>query len=177
MKPYVQFCLDRFRAWGLDRCLRAAVLVLAALLVLQGGRYLFAGHSARALAQRVKTIAATPERSDRKPFTEYAAILDKGLIGKKESGRGGAPPPLNVYGVLGNKALVGGSPNDATLVEVGKPLPNGETLAEVTPTGIVLEKDGKKRTQTVFPSLGTSDTPKAPEPPATPPPSAEPKTN
>jgi hypothetical protein len=176
MADKVKLLLAKARAVGLDRALALLFVALCLLLMIQGLRFVGAALSSRGMASRVNTGAVAPERTDRKPATDYDAILEKGLLGKREKGGGpsGPAPAVTVFGILGNKALLGASANDAKPFAIGAEVPGGEKLVEIGTAEVVLEKDGNKRTLKVFPSLSAPKSTTAAAPGATPPGAAPP---
>ena len=54
---------------------------------------------------------------------------------------------------MGVNALIGSSSKDAKLYNVGDKLPSGEEIVKIRCGEIVLEKDGKQRTECVFAEL------------------------
>ncbi|MBI5093042.1 MAG: hypothetical protein HZB26_11465 [Candidatus Hydrogenedentes bacterium] len=162
--------LARARALGLDRALALLFVALAFLLVIQGCRFVAAAVSSRGLADRVRSGIVAPERTERKALNEYDPIMDKGLLGKRDKGGSGpgSASAVNVFGILGSKALLGASANDAKLYSVGADIPGGEKLVEIGNAEVVLEKDGKRRTVKVFPTSPSTPPAASPVPDARP---------
>jgi hypothetical protein len=149
--------------WGAGNCLAALLVLLALLLVLQGPRYVLARFGLRGLAENIRVNLDSAGAAERKPLAEYNTILDKGLLGKGHSNQ---PSGQTLFGILGNQALIGMSPNDAKTYDVGADLPGGEKIVEINVATVVLEKNGNKNTLSVFPDPGAPGSPSPPSPPA-----------
>lgn len=119
--------------------------LLAALLALQGAAWLRVRRHERDLFTAMKPLSAAPEkRAEPRDIKEYAAVLENGVWASIK------PPPLRLHGILGDSALFGASPQDAQPFAVGAALPNGDKIVEIRINEVVLEKDGKQRTECVF---------------------------
>lgn len=142
--------------------------MLMILLLVQVVRYVGAKRLGRELVQVWETPAAA-QRVPGKDLKDYQKITETGHLGSKKK-----PKSAQLFGILGEVALIGSSPADAKPFAVGAQVPGGEKLVEIRLNEVVLEKDGKRRTVTLFdPNLPTkpgrphptSPTPK-PGPPA-----------
>jgi len=132
-----------------SEALKRLQVLLIVLLVLQGLRAIVPVARAEWL---LRSASAEEEQATREklrdPLTHYNAILEKGVLG--------IPPqeqPPQLFGVLGNVALIGGSPEQVQEFSEGAELPNGEKIVRIGVESVDLEKDGKKRTLTVFPEM------------------------
>lgn len=123
--------------------------VLIALLVLQGLRVALPAARAEWLLRAAAAEAPAKDREKfREPLDKFNAILEKGVLGVPPRE---APPQL--FGVLGNVALIGGAPEQVQELSEGATLPNGEKVVHIGVESVELEKDGQKRTLTVFPDM------------------------
>jgi hypothetical protein len=141
---------------------------MAVLLLVQGVRFGLTLPLGRRLAEYLRSSsAAPPQRNVTKAIEAYDVIFEKGVIGTKVQAR---PPKLMLMGVMGDSALLGTSPEDAKLYEVGAELPQGGKLIEIGSDMVVVEIDGKQQTITVFPELkqGAPGQEGAPGPPGMP---------
>ena len=165
MRPFMTRALVKLSAWDPDRGLLALACALTFLLMVQGVRYAAAGFLARGLAKSLKDVAAAPPKRDEiLNIDKYDAILDKGILGKKSDQ---APSSAKVFGIMGRTALIGLAPNEIKPYQVGEEVPGGEKILEIGPNKVVLEKDDKRRTATVFPDLEAKPA-KEGQPPAPP---------
>jgi hypothetical protein len=143
--------LTKLRALDPGKLLLAPVGILVVLLVAQGVRYY-------ALARLEKTLIGSLEqakqelsgsrRADAAELKEYDPITEHGILGTVSK-----PPPEKLWGIMGENALFGASPDKAKLYKVGEVLSTGEKIVEIGCAEIILEKDGKRRTQSVFPEV------------------------
>jgi hypothetical protein len=150
MKDVATRALAKLREWGPDKCLLALVGALVVLLLFQGVRLGFTWPLGRRLAEYLRSTSGTPKRKETKTLEAYDAILEKGVIGRKVEAR---PPKMVLLGIMGNSALLGMSPKDAKIYEVGADLPQGGKLIEIGTDKVVVEVQGKQKTITVFPEL------------------------
>ncbi len=151
MRDVAARALAKLREWGPDKCLLALAAVMAVLLLVQGVRFGLTLPLGRRLAQYLRSSSgAPPERNVARTIEAYDVIFEKGVIGTKVQAR---PPKLMLMGVMGNRALLGTSPKDAKLYEVGTQLPQGGKLVEIGSDKVVVEIEGKQKTITVFPEL------------------------
>jgi hypothetical protein len=151
MKDIAKLALAKLREWGPDKCLLALTGVLAVLLLAQGVRLGLTWPLGRRLTRYLKSSSgALPQRKETKTLEAYDVILEKGVIGTKVKAK---PPRMAVFGIMGNSALLGTSPQDAKPYEVGADLPQGGKLIEIGSDKVVLEVQGKQQTITVFPEL------------------------
>ncbi len=159
--------MKRLRKPGLDVVLAAAAGLLLALFIFQGLRWAAAGTLGRELADASVAAERVSERSGVEPVEEYGVIKDNEHFGKQKP-----PPKPQLFGVLGDTALIGTSPNDIKPYEAGAGLPGEMKLVEILGDSVVVEdKDGKKQTLTVFPPLGAPGGPGQGPPPRQPGPS------
>ena len=160
-------------AWhllGADRFLMALSVVLVALLLVQGVRYFLIGRYERSVLRSLTQKDSTPsERAKVKPAQEYdEAIMSHGMLGQT------VKLPTKLWGVMGDNALFGTSAEDAQPAKVGEALSSGEKVVEIRINEVVLEKDGKRRTEVVFEEL-KSVLPAASAPKSEPNPGAAPR--
>ena len=144
--------------YKLDCWLIAAAMILAALLLCQGGRWVLAKCLTGRVAWPALSDSGSAQPAGSAELGKYKSIIEKGLFATPK-------PQPQLVGVIGETALLGNSPDAAKPYKQGAKLPTGETLKEIRPNAVVLEKDGKTQTLTLFPEL-----PAAKKPPATPPP-------
>ncbi len=132
-----------------DRLLTGLSVLLVALLLLQGIRYLLIGRCERSVLQSLtQKNASAPEREKAKPVQEYdETIMGHGMLGTA------VKLPIKLWGVMGDSALFGTSGEDAQPAKVGDTLANGEKVVEIRVNEAVVEKDGKRRTEVVFEEL------------------------
>lgn len=134
---------------GLNPVLRRVRFVLIAVLVLQGA---WAGSAVLRTALDVNRMdqehPAPPRSQPQEDSEKYKPILEKGILGVPPP-----PQPLQLFGVLGNRALLGDNPGKIQEYDVGGEVPGGEKIVEIGVESVTLEKDGASRTLTVFPEL------------------------
>jgi hypothetical protein len=173
---------DKLRQLGPDKSLRILIGVLAALVALQGMRYVLAGPFTRGFkdSSTGSDGRKAMSRNVTKTSEEYRNILEAGVLGTAPKEKSG-PPPVYLFGVMGREALIGSSAGSAKLLAVGDDVGGGEKLVEILVEDVVLEKDGEKRTVNVFDSPTEKPSkdkrgkpPSQDEPPSAPPPSAPP---
>ena len=147
--------IGKLRKFNLNLWLAAVAGAILILVIVQVVRYAGAGKLGEELVRASLSQEDSPGRSDVKELEKYQAVVEKGLFGKKE------PPPgiPKLFGILGEFALLGNSANDAKRYEVGAQLPGNAKLVEIHLNSVVLEKDGKKQTITLFPELGAKTEP------------------
>jgi hypothetical protein len=165
MRAFVTQATAKLKEWGPDQGFIVLAVVLAAFLAIQGVRYGFTGFWAASLAESIKRSAdPLPKRDGVDDLERYNVIPEKGVLGK---GGPKGPPPVQLFGIIGKVALLGASPGDAQPYEVGATVPGDEKLIEIRTTEVVLEKEEKKRTLSVFPDgrPTPSSEPTAPPPP------------
>lgn len=150
MRDVATRALAKLREWGPDKCLLALVGALVVLLLFQGVRLGLTWPLGRRLAEYLRSTSGAPKRKETKTLEAYDAILEKGVIGRKVEAR---PPKMVLLGIMGNSALLGMSPKDAKMYEVGADLPQGGKLIEIGTDKVVVEVQGKQTTITVFPEL------------------------
>ena len=173
MRALAEQTWSRVREWGPERCLLALLGALVLLHAVQGFRF---GVNALAMHSATRSLRHAAEdpplRNAHKSVEDYDSILEKGILGKVAKAEGKkeeAKPAINLYGIMGNQALMGMSMKDAKCYAQGAQVPGGETLAKVGVDEVVLEKDGEKRTIPVFPDrFARISKPDAPPPPPTP---------
>ena len=152
MKELIAQARSKLMEWGPDKCLLVVAALLLALLVLQPVRCAVSTVRLRSLSKSLESgLAERAEREGSPPFEDYDPILKTALLGKPRKDE--PPPPMQPFGILGNEALIGKTPDDAQSYAAGAKLPSGETVVEVGTSSVVLEKDGEKRTVHVFPEL------------------------
>ncbi|MCP4644727.1 MAG: hypothetical protein GY851_30075 [bacterium] len=150
MSAQLQALITRARRWGPERWLTLVLVVLAALVVLQGLRYAGTMFGARGLAASAKKAgAAPPERDSGQAVEDFEPLVKKGIFGKGPP----QPPGMKLFGIIGNEALLGPDPSKAKPVPVGGTAPTGEKVVEVNADSVVVEKDGNKKTLKVFPDF------------------------
>ena len=135
------------RFLGSARLLAAVAIVLGVLLAAQGVRWLCVGRRERAV---LKSLAfkndKAPERVKTRPVEEFdRTIMETGMLGPVQ--------PMQLQGIMGSEALFGASPEDAQPMTVGAALPDGRKIVEIRSNEVVLEKDGQRKTETVFQQL------------------------
>lgn len=170
MNVSAKHLIDGVRGMGLDRTLRVVMAVLVAITVMQGLRYIFAGPLASGfntsdveVADRTASSRAVPKTRD-----EYRAVLEKGVLGRMPTKKDTGAPPVYLFGVMGDKALLGPASSKSKPYIVGDDVRDGEKLVEIRVREVVLEKDGEKRTIDVFaspsakPSRDKRDKPSSP---------------
>ena len=142
-----QQALAKVRDFGPDKLLLVGSGLLILLLVLQGVRYGFAARLGKGLVHSLTAREAeAADRKDAKSLEDYKPITDKGILGAAP----GQPPPQKLFGIMGDMALIGTSPDDAKPYTVGAEIA-GEKLVEVAADYVLLEKDGNQRKELVFP--------------------------
>ena len=153
MRPYIDRLKAYLKEWETERYLEVLLAVLVVLLLFQGVRGVSAMiQTGTVLRSLEDTNAAPPKRAASDGVEPYKAMLDKGTFGRVPGKQ-----PLKVFGILGDSALIGPDSNKVKLYSIGADLPTGEKLVEIGPNSIVIEKEEKKSTLTVFP------VPKAPK--------------
>ncbi len=153
--------LEKVRKLGLNRWLAAAAGVLLVLCIIQLIRWTGARNLGKDLIRASLRQATALERSDVKDLEQYKPIIEKYHLGKKKK-----PPGLpKLFGILGESALFGNSPKDIKPYAVDAELPGGWKLVEISLGSVELEKDGEKKTITVFPELAAKPGPPVPQPP------------
>lgn len=141
--------LDALKPRDLNQALALARAVIIALLVVQGLRSGVAVIRTAYLLGVMEVAESEPPLGDNRDTSEmYKPILEKGVLG--------VPPPempLQLFGVLGSTALMGNSPDQIQEYAMGAEVPGGEKVVAVGVESVELEKEGQKRTLTVFPEL------------------------
>ena len=130
-------------AWR--RGLKGCAIALAVLLALQAMRYVRARGPALPtdLASGVRQAAA--EREGVPDVKDYEAIVEEEHFGKKPK-----PPRLQLFGIIGDSALIGNSDKNAKLHKVDDKLPGEHVLVEVGADYAVVEREGKRQTLKLF---------------------------
>ena len=130
-------------AWR--RVLRGCAVALVVLLAVQALRYVGARGAALPadLASEVRQAAA--EREDVPDVKDYEAIVEEEHFGKKPK-----PPRLQLFGILGDSALIGKSPQNAKLHKADAKLSGDHVLVEVGADYVVIEREGKRQTLKLF---------------------------
>ena len=155
--------IGKLRKLSLDSWLLTIGSIFVVLLLLQAVRYAWTRKLGAELIEASLLRTASPGRPDVKELKEYQIILEKAHLGKETSS---APKQPQLFGILGESALMGNSPKDIKPYAVGAQLPGGFKLLEMHLNSVVIEKDGKKQTIVLFPELGAKPGPPAPQPPA-----------
>lgn len=118
-----------------------------ALLLLQGlrcGAAVIHSHSLlSAMRIEEKEVAGNKMRES---IETYNSIMEKGILGISPKEQ-----PQQLFGILGNSALFGTSADDAKPFELDAEIPGGEKIIAIHGSSVEVEKDGKKRTVSVFP--------------------------
>lgn len=129
--------------------LRLLRVLLIALLVAQVLRAAVPAVRAELLLRAATAQVEDQSREKtRDPLEKYNAILEKGVLG--------VPPkeqPPQLFGILGDVALIGGAPEQVQEYKEGADLPSGEKVVRVGVDSVELEKDGEKQTLEIFPEL------------------------
>ena len=163
--------IEKLRTLSPGAWLMMSAGVLLVLLSAQALRYVMAGTMAAELGKLSLMLAAPPDREGVEKPEHYKAIAEKGSLGKQKPQA--AKPQL--FGILGDFAFMGNSPQDAKPYAIGAQFPGGEKLVEIHLNSVVIEKDGKRETLNVFPALGeTAPGGPGPRGPGGPPPPAVP---
>jgi len=143
--------ITRLRDFGPDRILLIASALFIFLIVVQGARFGFASRLGKGLIDSLTAREAKPiERKDVKSLEDYKPITDKGILGAPP----GKPPQQKLFGIMGDMALIGASPDDSKTYSLGAEIPGGEKLVEIGGDYVMLEKDGNQRKELVFPAKG-----------------------
>lgn len=165
MNAIVNRIIAKLKAWGPDKCIAGVLAGLLLLVIVQGVRYGVTIAYAKDLTDELRSSALPPPARDGvNDFEHFKPILDKGILGAGDPPKG-APPPAMLYGIMGQTALIGNSPNDAKPYEAGVNIASGDKLIEVGTDFVIIEKDGEKRTVTIFDALGTVKKKEGPVPP------------
>lgn len=149
MKVYLDRIQVFLKQWEIERYLVALLAVLVLLLLVQGVRGITAAvQTGSVLRSLEESNAPPPKRTGKEGVQEYKAMLEKGTFGRAPGAQ-----PLKVFGILGDSALLGPASEGVKPYAIGAELPGGEKLVEIGPNSVVLEKEGERRTLTVFPEL------------------------
>ena len=149
MRDILLRLLARLRAFGPDKSLVALSCILVVLLLVQGLRYRsLAGLEETVIGSLEQAKGEVPKRTEAKELKEYDPITQQGLLGTVSK-----PPPQKLWGIMGEYALIGPSSGNAKPYKVGDKLSTGEKIVKIGCSEVVLEKDGKQRTESVFPEL------------------------
>ena len=151
--------IEKLRRFSPGVWLTISAGIFLVFLAVQVVRYAMAGEMAGELSKVSLALSAAPEREEAKELEAYKTIAEKGHFGKKKP-----PPKPQLFGILGEFAFMGNSPQDAKPYAIGAQFPSGEKLVEIHLNSVVLEKDGKRQTLKVFPDIGDKVTPSAPGP-------------
>jgi len=155
----VRGAIEKLRAFSPGVWLTVSAGILLVLCAVQGLRYAMAGRMAGELGKVSLALSAPPKREEAKKLEAYKIIAEKGHFGRKKL----APGP-QLFGILGEFAFMGNTPQNAKPYAVGAQFPSGEKLVKIHLNSVVLEKDGKRRTLKVFPDIGDKVRPGAPVP-------------
>lgn len=140
----------RWRAFGADKLLKALAGTFVLLLLVQGPRY---GCVRRLEKTVTRSLAPNTEGPTQRvvavKLEEYVAISRHGILGSVTQ------PPEKLWGIMGDSALIGASSEKAKLYSVGAKTSAGERVISIAWNEVVLEKDGKERTEYVFTELKT----------------------
>lgn len=152
MKVYLDRIQAFLKQWEIERYLVVLLAVLVFLLLVQGVRGISAAiQTGSVLRSLEESNAPPPKRAGNEGVQECKAMLEKGTFGRAPRAQ-----PLNVFGILGDSALLGPAAEGVQPYAIGAELPGGEKLVEIGPNSVVLEKEGERRTRTVFPELAPS---------------------
>jgi len=155
MRDILLRLLARLRAFGPDKSLVALAGILVVLLLVQGLRYRsLAGLEETVIGSLEQAKGEVPKRAEAKELKEYDPITQQGLLGTVSK-----PPPQKLWGIMGEYALIGPSSGNAKPYKVGDKLSTGEKIVKIGCGEVVLEKDGKQRTESVFPELKKASKP------------------
>lgn len=152
MKVYLDRIQAFLKQWEIERYLVVLLAVLVFLLLVQGVRGISAAiQTGSVLRSLEESNAPPPKRTGKEGVQECKAMLEKGTFARAPRAQ-----PLNVFGILGDSALLGPAAEGVQPYAIGAELPGGEKLVEIGPNSVVLEKEGERRTRTVFPELAPS---------------------
>ena len=160
MRGSVVQLLERLRGMGVRFWLSVCAGILFVILLTQGTRCTLATRLTPRLANVPLEIGAPPAREASNPVQKYDPIVKEGHLGEYKQIR----PQL--FGIIGDSALVGTSSSDAQLYTVGASLPGGAKLVELHPNSVVVEKESNRETLTLFPELPATGGSGKPGPPA-----------
>ncbi|MCD6287526.1 MAG: hypothetical protein J7M12_00280 [Candidatus Hydrogenedentes bacterium] len=154
MASSVKDISERLRTMGPDRILRTTLAIIIALIAVQGIRMLFANISSVQFTKPTITSdkSSVLSRNVPKTFEQYRNMLETGVLGTmpKEKPAPPGPPAPNLFAIMGDKALLGRSADDAKLFAVGDEVSGGEKIVDIGVSEVTLEKDGVTRTIKVF---------------------------
>ena len=146
MKDMLTRLLARLTALRLETMLVLSACVLVVLLAVEGVQWRSVGRIERTVAESLEQGARVPqERAAVADLKAYDAVVARGMLGKAP-GR----PAQKLWGIIGEMALVGASSAGARPYKVGAKIPSGEKVVSIGINDVVLEKDGKRRTEQVF---------------------------
>ena len=127
------------------RALRVCTVVLLVLLALQAARCMGALCTGLPGDPTPDKDAAVPRRENVPEVKAYEAIVEEEHFGKKPP-----PPRLQLFGILGDGALIGESSQSAQLQKVDAKLADDNVLVEVGADYVVIERKGTRRTLSLF---------------------------
>jgi hypothetical protein len=133
------------KAGVLRSVLKACAVVLVVLIAVEAVRYLGARGPVLPDELASDPRQAALEREGVPDVKDYAAIVEEEHFGKKPP-----PPGLQLFGILGDSALIGESPEKANLQKVDDKLPGERVLVEVGADYAVVEQQGQRQTLKLF---------------------------
>ncbi len=140
--------IGRVRRPGVDFWLLLAAVLLGLCVVWQG--IAWAGLDELAPDVSGGTHAGLDaERDAGDKVEQYMVIGRKGHFGQQKQRE------LHLFGILGQEALIGRAANDAKFHGVGAGLSDGWKLTEIGLDSVVIEKEGNKKTLTLWPKMGS----------------------
>ncbi len=151
MTAFVDKYAKKLKDIGTEKLLTWLLAVLLVFVLAQGVRYVGVRLLARGLTKSIEdTGGLLPGRDAANSLEKYNAILEKGIIGT--ANKKGAPA-AKLFGIMGSSALLGASADKSKLFSLGDEIPGGEKIVEISANKVVVEKEGNKRTLTVFPDM------------------------
>jgi len=152
--------VQKLRKVKVDSWLGACAAVLVVVLMIQGIGYARVRAMGSEFEEALRAHSATPAREESRKVEDYEPITGKGVFGKKQP-----PPAPKLFGLLDGSALMGGDPNKARLYELDADLPGGFKLVEISFNSVVVEREDKRETISLFPGLTDKvDAPRRPPP-------------
>lgn len=140
--------IGRLRGLGADFWLLLAAVLLGICVAWQG--IAWAGLDELAPDASGGTHAGLDaERDAADKVEQYMVIGQKGHFGQQKQ----AEPHL--FGILGQEALIGMAANNAKFHGVGAGLSDGWKLTEIGLDSVVIEKEGNKKTLSLWPKMGS----------------------
>jgi len=140
--------VQKLRKVKVDSWLGACAAVLVVVLMIQGVGYARVRAMGSEFEEALLAHSAQPTREESRKVEDYEPIMGKGIFGKKRP-----PPAPKLFGLLDGSALMGGDPNKARLYELDADLPGGFKLVEISFNSVVVEREDKRETISLFPGL------------------------